>query len=40
MNASGIAGVEMDEMGADQVAILSDVESGDKVIVADITFGW
>ena len=40
MDASGIAGVEADKAGTDQVAILTDVEAGDKVVVANVSFGW
>jgi len=38
MNASGVAGVEADEAGADPIAILEDVETGDEVVVADVAF--
>jgi len=38
MNAGGVAGVEMDELGTDQVTVLVDVEAGDEVVgVPDVT---
>jgi len=40
MNASGVASVEADKAGADQVAILSDVKAGDEIVIVDITLGW
>jgi len=40
MNAGGVAGVEADEAGTNQVAVLADVETRDEVVVVDITFGW
>src|SRR5712671_1644069 len=40
MNTGGVPRVETDEAGSDQVAVLTDVETGDEVVVADVTFGW
>ena len=37
---SGVTGVEADEAGADQVAVLSDVKAGDKVVIANVAFRW
>jgi len=40
VDTSGVAGMETDEAGADQVAILVDVETGDEVVVVtDVAFG-
>src|SRR5712671_914883 len=37
VNVGGIAGVEADELGADQVTVLADVEAGDEVVgVSDV----
>jgi len=32
--------METDEAGADQSSRPDDVEAGDEVVVADVTFGW
>jgi len=40
VNAGGVASVETDEAGTDQVAVLADVEAGDEVIVVNVTLGW
>jgi len=40
VDAGRIARVEADKTGSDQVPILADVEAGDEVIVANVTFGW
>jgi len=40
VNAGRIAGVETDELGADPVAVLLDIEVGDEVVVADVAFWW
>jgi len=40
MNAGGVAGMEVDETGADQVAVLTDVETRDEVVVTDVALGW
>src|SRR5712671_7803539 len=40
MDTSGVAGMETDEAGANQVTVLPDVEAGDEVVIADVTFGW
>ena len=39
MNAGGVAGMEVDEVGADQVAVLPDVEAWNKIVVADVALG-
>jgi len=39
MNTGGVPRMETDEVGSDQVAVLTDVEIGDKVIIADVAFG-
>jgi len=36
MNAGGVPRMETNEAGADQVAILADVETGDEVVVANV----
>src|SRR5712671_5988514 len=33
VDTGGVASVEADEVGTDQIAVLSDVETGDKVVV-------
>jgi len=39
MNAGGVPRVETNEAGPDQVAILTDVETGNEVVVADVALG-
>jgi len=40
VDASGIARVETDKTGADQVPILADVEAWDEVVIVDVAFRW
>jgi len=40
MNAGGVPRMETNEAGSDQVAVLTDVEAGDEVVVTDVAFGW
>jgi len=40
VDTSGIARVEADEAGSDQIAILTDVEARDEVIVVNVALGW
>src|SRR5712671_2019644 len=40
VDAGGVAGVKADEAGADNVAVLADVEAGDEVVVVpDVALG-
>jgi len=40
MNTGGVARMEADEAGVDQVTVLLNVEAGDEVVVANVAFGW
>jgi len=40
VDTSGVAGMEADEAGTDEVTVLPDVETRDEVVVANVAFGW